>query len=67
MQALEEIKEMIKTADPEESRERITPALNMLGNFLFVAGLAQRRPHEYNVNIMVWDNVKQQNLLAHGR
>lgn len=58
---------MITTADPDESREKITPALNMLDNFLFVAGLAQQRPHEYNVNVMAWHNVKQERLLSHGR
>lgn len=66
-QALETLKEEIKSPDYAESAVKITPGLNMLGNFLFVAGLALRRPHEYNVNVMVWDNVKQEKLLSHGR
>lgn len=48
-------------------RLRMTPALNNLERVVRVTGLALHNPHDYNVNVMSWDNVDRLKLPAHTR
>lgn len=69
---MDEIKELMREKDDpdvydSDSVIKMTPALQNLDNFLFIVGLVLHHPHDYNVNIMAWDNVKEEVLPAHGR
>lgn len=46
---------------------RMTPALNKLERVIDVTGLALAHPHDYNVNVMSWDNVERLKLPKHTR
>ncbi|CAM9975895.1 unnamed protein product, partial [Scytosiphon promiscuus] len=60
--------------EEEEGKDRIranvpamTKALYGLERVIFVTGLALNHPHDYNVNVMSWKNVKLDELPAHKR
>ena len=48
-------------------KPRMTPALNNLERLIDVTGLALQHPHDYNVNVMSWDNVDRLKLPKHTR
>lgn len=47
--------------------ESMTPALRNVDAFLWTAGVMIAHPHEYNVNVMAWDNVACHEMPAHSR
>ena len=65
---MDHIKEEMKNDSDEGGADRpvrMTPALNSLDRFLFVTDLVLKYPHDYNVNVSAWHNVKMETLPVH--
>lgn len=62
-----ELEEVMEAGGGIWGRPRMTPALNNLERVIHVTGLALQHPHDYNVNVMSWDNVDRLKLPKHTR